>query len=270
VSSAGGYLATRSLAVSRYGFDGRGVLDNGCRIVTSSALPDSCLGTQPSLLLGDSRADALSGSFTRYFDERGIRLVTIARGGCDPLRFSPTERRTDRRHGCSNLLGPFERLMAAPQAPGFVIVTSAWLGSRDSIANRLTDFLSQFAPYRTRILVIGPVPMFAKSSLECIVLSDRYGEDRDRCIKPRAMVEADLAPARSALPSAVAGFRNALYADTLDLFCDHDTCRPFSNHTVFYRDGSHVSPAGADHMLDGFADDVRWLIARGDFGVRQN
>lgn len=263
LSSAGGYLATTPFVASRYGTEGQGVLDNGCRILTSSILPPHCLEGKLGILLGDSHADALFGSFAKRFDQQAIRLTSVARGGCSPLLFAPSVRRDNRLHGCSNLLGPFEQLQARTTPVSSVVITSTWADRNLLTPERLSELIGQFDPARTRIILIAPVPIFPFSSLDCVVLSDRYGQSRDRCGRARAEVEAERAPVIPLLAAAAARFPNVRYIDPIDLFCDTSTCRPFKGDRVFFRDQGHVLPSGADRIYDGFADDFRWLTDAG-------
>src|SRR5258705_2818647 len=50
MGSLGGLLTTQSVAASRYGIEGKGALDNGCRILTSSTLPARCLEGKVGIL----------------------------------------------------------------------------------------------------------------------------------------------------------------------------------------------------------------------------
>ena len=259
LSSAAGYLAIRVFAQSRYGIAGEGVLDNGCRIVTSWAIPDDCLNGNLGILLGNSHADLLFGTFARRFDQQGIRLVSIARGGCDPILFAPPLRQQNRQHGCANLLGPFERLLGLPTQVSAVIIDSAWQDPRLELLERLAELVMQFDPVRTRILFIGPVPIFHTHSLACLVLNDRYGGDRARCGRPRSEVEAIRASIVKLLLATAARFDNVRYVDLIDLFCDRSACRPYLENHLYYLDEGHVSTAGADRIYDAFASDFRWL-----------
>jgi peptidoglycan/LPS O-acetylase OafA/YrhL len=259
LTSAAGYWANTSLVASRYGIEGQGVLDNGCRLLTSSTLPAGCLDGKLGLLLGDSHADALSGTFTRRLDRHGVRLITLARGGCSPMVFAPSQRKQYRQHGCANLLGPFEQALARPMPIASVVIESAWANRDLLTVENLSELIAQFDPARTRVLLVGPVPIFGKSSLACVVLSDRYGESRERCGRLRAEIDAERASIVKVMAAMPARFANVRYIDPIGLFCDASTCRPFSHDQVFFRDEGHVLPLGADRIYDGFAADFRWL-----------
>jgi len=258
-----GYLTTKSYVATRYGTEGQGVIDSDCHVVTTSTLPGHCVTGRYGVLIGDSHADALYGSFAKHFAAQGVRLIGIARGGCDPALFAPTQRRDNRRHGCANLLGPFETMMAAPTPPAFVIITSAWASRALLSQAHYAELVAQFDPRRTRVLLIGPVPMFNSSSLDCVVLSDWHRQSRDRCTSPRAAAEAARAPILDVLKATAARFANVRTIDPTDLFCDAQVCRPFRGDNVYYLDGGHVLPSGADRIYAGFADDFRWLTGSG-------
>jgi peptidoglycan/LPS O-acetylase OafA/YrhL len=270
LSSIAGYFAITSFVDSRYGVEGQGVLDNGCRILTSSTVPDPCLKGNPGILLGDSHADALFGAFARIFDQHGIRLVSIARGGCDPILFAPSQRRERSNDVCGNLVGPFERMLDLAVPVGSVVIDSAWQNPRLKSAEHLAELVTQFDPARTHILFIGPVPMFDTPGLACIVLSDRFGDDRSRCDRARSPVEAGRAAIVKLLMATAARFGNVRYIDPIDVFCDRSTCRPYANGQVLYLDEGHVSPAGADRIYDAFEGDFRWLFEPSTVDSRKN
>jgi peptidoglycan/LPS O-acetylase OafA/YrhL len=257
VAGFGGYFVTQSMVASRYGIEGHGVLDNGCRILTRSAIPPHCLSGGIGMILGDSHADALSGTLTKKFAEQNITLVSLARGGCSPLWFAPSQRRANPNHGCSNLIGPFSQLLALPKPLKFAIIDSTWVTPLIS-GQLLAELVSQF-DLQTRVLVIGPVPLFAKSSLDCVILSDRRGDGRDLCTRPRSEVEAGRQGSIDALRTLIGRYDNVRLIDPIDLFCDATTCRPFKGDQVFYLDDGHVTPLGAERIYDSFSGDFQWL-----------
>ena len=104
---------------------------------------------------------------------------------------------------------------------------------------------------------------FANASLDCVVLSDRYGVSRDRCTRQRSDVESERAALVAMLKAAADnGFGNVRYVDPIDLFCDARVCQPFSGNRVFYHDGGHLSTQGADLVFDAFEKDFRWVAWR--------
>jgi peptidoglycan/LPS O-acetylase OafA/YrhL len=266
-----GWLSTRSFLAARYGVDGRGVLDDGCQRVNKWGLPDQCFEGPFGILLGDSHASVLAGSFAKNFEPSGIRLVSIAGPGCRPTLFAPWPREENRRHECARAIAPFERLLARPELVRFVIMSSRSWGHEElgtgGQAMLLADLISQFDPQQTRILLLGPVPDFPRSSLECVVFSDRFGGSRDRCVTPRREAEDANTAVTAMLKAMAAKFGNVRYVDPLAVFCDETTCWPFSRNgkdAVFFLDTHHVLPRGADEMYDAFETDFRWLV--GDRG----
>jgi len=257
-SALGGHLWITSFVASTYSPDGRGDPHSGCRVRPRSDIPSQCLAGQPAVLLGDSRAAAMFGSFARSFDDLGRTLTYVGRAGCDPLYLAPAERQTNRRHRCADLLAPFEKLLSAPTHIASVVVTPGWTAMNS--AERWSGLLSQFDPSSTRILLLAPPPHFANASLDCVVLSDRYGVSRDRCTRQRSEVEGERAALVGMLENAADnGFGNIRYVDPMDLFCDAEVCRPFRGNQVFYHDGGHLSTQGADLVFDAFEKDFRWV-----------
>ncbi len=260
VGGGGAYLShlgIHSYLAAHYGIEGRGGLDNGCERVSAGRLADKCFEGPVGLLLGDSQASVLSGSFTRSFDALGRRLVSLAGPGCHPTFFAPGPDRASRLGQCANRAASFERLLAKPEQLPFVILSANW-GTPEEHAQRLSELISGFDP-RTRILLLGQVPFFPRSSLECVVLSDRFGSNRDRCIVARAQA----GPMRAEWLKAVAArFPNVRYVELFDVFCDQTTCRPFAQNVVLFSDTHHVLPSGADRIFDTFQDDFLWLAGK--------
>jgi hypothetical protein len=184
-------------------------------------------------------------------------LVTLAQGNCDPVLFAPSMRERFKRHSCANLIGPFEQLLARPSSVRLVIVTSAWWYGNGP-TELMSEVLPQFDLSHVRVLLIGPVPSFNTHSLDCVVLSDWYRDSRDRCTRPRIEVDDARASAVRGLKTTAEHLNNVRYIDPIDLFCDTRSCKPFSGNQVFYRDSSHVTPLGAERIIEGFESDFRW------------
>ena len=240
-----------------------GLKEKVCLIGAARAnrdLPNPVSRDRWVLFWADSHATVFSPSFAKRFDGLGVRLVSLARGACSPLLLASSQRGGNSRDHCARLIAPFERLLARPDPITFAIITAVW-GYNDQVSPLLSDLISEF-DRRTQILLIGPAPIFSKSSLECVVLSDRYGENCDRCVKPRSEVEASNAAVVKVLKAMQDKFTNVRYIDLMDVFCDKTICRPFKNNDVFYFDSHHLSPAGADLVYDSFESDFRWLVGK--------
>jgi peptidoglycan/LPS O-acetylase OafA/YrhL len=256
LSALVGYRSVTSFAASRYGIEGRGTLDRGCD--SKSGFAQTCFEGPEGILMGDSHATVLYGTFARRFDALNTRLISMARGGCEPLMLSKPRRTPDRSDDCATLIAPFERILARQDPVNFAIITGIWATAD---ATLLSELISQF-DHRTRILLIGPVPMFSRAGLACIVLSDRYGRDRDGCVGPRNQIEAKFAAETSILKTTPDKFPNVRYIDPMSVFCDQTICRPYKGDTVLYNDSHHLSPAGADELFDAFSSDFAWLAGK--------
>jgi peptidoglycan/LPS O-acetylase OafA/YrhL len=253
-----GYWSTQTYIASHYGIEGKGVLEAGCE--SKGGFADLCFEGRLGILGGDSHATVLFGTFAKRFDTLGIRLVSAARGGCSPLMLSPPERNHARRDDCARLIAPYERWLGQRDTPEFVIISGIWRYGKNT-EGEITAMLSEIST-RTRILLIGEVPIFNQSSLECVVLSDRYRTSRDRCTKPRHEIEEDFAQVAAVLKSIPSRFPNVRYIDPMNVFCNATVCSPFKDDVVFYDDSHHLSPAGADRLYDFYEKDFLWLAGK--------
>jgi peptidoglycan/LPS O-acetylase OafA/YrhL len=254
----GGYEWISHYIESAYGTEGKGSLDNGCRLITMTSIPAHCLQGHIAILLGDSHADTMFGSLARNFQDLDLKLIYVGRGGCDPLHFATSERKKNRTHGCANLLAPFEQLLESQTPVRTVVVTPTWLQTNDS-RELWSELISQFGPLQTRILVVAPAPKFRLPALDCVLLGDRYGGGRDRCTSRRADVENDRAQIVEALRDVMQRYQNVRLIDPIDLFCDDDVCRPFEGDRVYFSDQSHLETSGTDKVFDHFEADFRWV-----------
>ena len=253
-----GYRLTDLHVQAHYGTEGSGVLDNGCVIFRAGDFKESCLDGRFGLLIGDSHAQAYAPSLTRSFDQAGVRLVSLARPGCQPVLFSPQER-NKRPHGCISMLPPFERILEKRDRIAFVIFASLWPYELD--AKEMSDLVAQFDP-KTRVLLMGPGPVFNNSSLDCVVLSDRYGSNRDRCLRTRAGLDKAYESRVNVLKSLAARHPNVRYVDPKDAFCAAGICKPFDGDRVFFRDAGHVLPPGAERVAAAFKPEFSWLTGK--------
>lgn len=258
--SFAGYLHAGQWLETRYGMEGRGYFRSECRILVSSSVPPSCMEGRYGVLIGDSHADAMYGGLARETNERGAKLISIARGGCNPVWFGPRQREINPNNRCSNLVGPLETILANPEPPGFVIITSRVI---NYAKEDLSELVTQFDAERTRVLLVGPVPTFTESATECVVLSDRFSESRERCVAPRSRQDKRRATNVERMRAVADSHDNVRYIDPIESFCDETTCYPYDGDRILYRDGGHLVTAGADRIWDSFAADFEWALGEG-------
>jgi hypothetical protein len=140
-----------------------------------------------------------------------------------------------------------------------VIFASLWPYELDP--KEMSDLVAQFDP-NTRVLLMGPGPIFNNSSLDCVVLSDRYGANRDRCLRERAGLDKAYEARVAVLKSVAARHPNVRYLDPKDAFCDARACKPFDGDTVYFQDSSHVLPSGAERVFSAFKPELSWLTGK--------
>ena len=261
LSGLGGYVWISHYIASAYGTEGLGSVDNGCRLITRTSIPDHCLTRKVAILLGDSHADTMFDSLARSFNDLDIELIYVGRGGCDPLNFALSEREHNRHHGCANLLAPFEQLLARDSPVVSVVATPAW-SDRSRDPRLWAELISQFDPAKTRILLIAPAPTFERPGLDCVLLSDRYGGSRDHCTSLRSTVETKRDAIVAVLKQMPARFANVRFIDPIDLFCDSQVCKPFDGNRVYFSDQTHLETSGTDKVYDRFENEFRWVAWR--------
>src|SRR5262249_30977907 len=112
----------------RYGTGRSAGQENGCRMSNYPDVPAGCFDASLALLIGDSLAGSLFGSFAHGFNDLGLKLLYMGQEGCDPLLLVPSERERLRQGPCAKLLVPFDLLLSKPSAIVSVVVTPRMSG----------------------------------------------------------------------------------------------------------------------------------------------
>ncbi len=264
-------LWMNAMVTSTYAPEGLGGLENGCRASDYTELPSHCLGENVAVLMGDSLANSMFPGFARGFDELGLTLVYMGRGGCGPLLLTPSLRPKEspaqwftwvRPGGCQKLYPPFAQLLAHPARRISVVVTPRF--SDPNTVALWSDLISQFDPARARILLLGPMPPFQTPAMDCVILNDRHGISRERCGRPRSQIEGVVAYFGQVFTKIAASSPNNIrYINPVDVFCDAQFCRPIIGDQLLYDDGAHLLPSGVDRVWKTFEKDFRWVAWKG-------
>ncbi len=267
LAALGGYLWINSMVTSTYATEGLGGLDNGCQASRYSEFPSRCLGENVAVLMGNSLANSMFPGFARGFNELGLTLVYMGRGGCGPLLLTPALRPKEptpglftwiRPGGCPKLYPPFDQLLAHPARRISVVVTPRF--SDPNTVALWTELISQFDPARTRVLLLGPMPVFETPAMDCVILNDRHGTSRERCGRSRSQVEGVVASSDQVfMKIAKSSPNNIRFVNPIDVFCDAQFCRPFIGDQLMYDDGSHLLTSGVDLVWKTFEKDFRWV-----------
>ena len=255
-----GYLKNRAWLEQTYGVTPKERVRSGCHVVTEDSLDPSCLKGDYALLIGDSHADAVASVFGAELEKSGLRLVVLARGGCDPAWFTPEGRATGNGYQCANLMHPLEDVLAATDAPKVAIVISMFADGYSKDPNDVARLATMFNSRGTAVLFVGPVPTFPRPVLECVVQADQSGEKRDDCAALRESYSRREADAGALFSAGISGLALNAYAPIGDVFCDKTVCRPWDGDRLFFLDTNHVVPSGAKKLFDAVKPKLSALI----------
>ena len=236
-------------------------------------------------LVGDSQADTLSENLIEHARRAGASLRLTKDGGCPPILRVTILYKQKPREICDELyrhlaltgsdfliLAAVWDLYVTPPPPDRDFVPF-WLAdprtggpAADPYALLASGLAAMIAEAKRagvkRILVIGAFPRFPTRPPNCVLRVIRLGVDR--CSPSRASVDAHLAGTRETLRRVTAGIDGVRLIDPIDVFCTPSVCRPYADHTVYFTDIVHVSPAGAERFYDAFRDDIEWALTGQD------
>ena len=256
-----GYLGNMAWLERTYGFTVTKTLRNGCQIVTGDSIDPACLKGNYVLLFGDSHAGAVASVFEEELEKAGVRLVAIARGGCNPAWFTPQARAENRTHRCANLLGAFESVLAAADAPKAAIIVTMYDVGRNQNRQEMGKLAESLTARGTAVLFVGPVPVFPQPALDCIVTADRNGQDRDICAAARSDYSKREAAVSALVLPGISGLPLAAYVPISDVFCDLVSCKPWDGDTLLFWDSNHVVDAGARKVFHAIRPRLEALLA---------
>ena len=230
---------------------------------------------------GDSQADMLTDGLRERSRREGDALKVTMYPGCPPILHVTTLYASQPETKCHELYDN-PRLDGAE----FLILAARWdlyvappPPDRDFIPFALADPQTgtpSAHPYQLladglsamiaeakragvkRILVIGSFPRFPAYVPNCVLRIIHLGIDR--CSASRASVDAYLARTRETLRQVTAGIDGVRLIDPIGVFCTSSLCRPYEGGTVYFKDNSHLSPAGAERFFDAFRSDLRWAL----------
>lgn len=208
------------------------------RCVIGTARPDAPV----ALLLGDSNAAHYAGVVGRIAEQTGLRVRSLAVGGCPPLLDDPARFvRSNRLADCRASAGPVSEALAAAD---IVIVSAAWTAYEAQSADYLK---AQFATLERLqaagkpVLILGNVPIIAGYDRRCREKAISYpGLD---CHYP---VVANLSPVvedmNRRLAAYAAGQQRMGYFDLLATLCRDGRCSVLDDRgRPLYYDDSHLS-----------------------------
>ena len=233
------------------------------------------------VLLGDSHALVIEQSFKEYAGRAGASLTSVFEVGCPPFKAAVKDGRGRPAAGCDSF-NP-----NAFQGAEFVIITVRWnfylgLPQSDPFHRSflLTDDQAKKDPYEIltaglaatlsdakragvrRILIIAPLPEFPWYSPACVVKAIRVGSDT--CSVLRSKVDARRERTMTVLRQAAASYGDVRLIDPINLFCTETECRPNKGTELFFFDTSHLSPAGAQRLYQGYERDFLWALTGND------
>ncbi|MET0707376.1 MAG: acyltransferase family protein [Tardiphaga sp.] len=227
------------------------------------------------LLLGDSHAMSLARAVAASADAAGQSGRLVWQGHCPMLPGNVLYTANDVWPECmahnDAVLGALSSTRLG-NVTG-VILAAAWglhfghaapeqdrAGRVNALRDAAQRSVARFRALGLRVLLVGPVPIMPRAVPGCLFLARSDAEQRS-CRTTRAETDAMEDDIVAALRFAASGDDNVRFIDVRPAFCDSDTCWPARRGEIYYRDNSHLSPAGNRLIHDRFKGDLAWVFA---------
>lgn len=246
---------------------------------------------------GDSHAGHYLPMLSSLALSESMSIVVRKHGGCPPLTGVVPYKKGDYRENCRLFSKAIQREMPAlsgtlkgvilsarwgayislpPSDPGgfhaiglLTQAARAHYGESLSVGQPPLDMRGSLAALRSglfatldllksrnvRVLIVAPTPEMPFNVPQC--LRRRPAEE---CVISRAKVEQRRAPILSILHEAEARYPNVRVWDSINQFCDKETCQVARSGKSLYFDDDHISPYMALSLQDTFRSRLHWLL----------
>ena len=243
----------------------KSIIADGClrSLPFDGSQPECITGNRSSAttaaLIGDSHAAMWHPALQQAVDERGWRMLLMAKASCPIVDLPITDRfnaMSEEVQRCAQWRsGIMDRLRAEP--PQLVIVASVRSYSAQGVGvwdnkagfdpfnsawvDGLAHLVGELRSFGSQVLVLGPEPRLTAVAPNCL---SSHLENAKACestwpVSYDAGIKIEAAAVRAA---------GGHYADTKDLFCAGGQCPPVVGNTMVFYDASHISSEYATAM----------------------
>jgi peptidoglycan/LPS O-acetylase OafA/YrhL len=272
----GALLRRAGAQIAGYIPEGTFAAGNYCDLMKETG--PACAGHAPGrpvgLLMGDSQMMFARNPFSRHIAAAGGAAASLAELGCGPFI------------GVDLLIGGIAMTPACLEGKAnarlqlesgsikadYAILFAQWqwyaevpeAGGAEALASALILTVSALRSYGvSRILLVGPTPIFPHSVPACLYRADRLGLDRaEMCGEGRSDFDRGTAAVRGAIASAVANVPGVRSVDPGQLFCGETRCLPYVDDQVLIIDNVHLGDVAIDRIVTAHKADFDWVFAR--------
>ena len=190
------------------------------------------------LLVGDSHAAALSKTFISSAISSGVNPLVMYGRGCPLIS---EIKQNQNLTPCEKFSQNVYQILETGQVNIFIAQRSSeGLASNSMVRNSLMQFALTASKNANKVNVIGPNPEFKPGRSQ--------GKLRDLFYKNRSLPKEEMLAASFEDYEIYSPFFAASpvsFIDSIDLFCDGETCSYKINNEYLFWDSNHISEAGA-------------------------
>jgi peptidoglycan/LPS O-acetylase OafA/YrhL len=211
-----------------------------------AALTPACLPTEGPLALiwGDSHAAHFVPGLKPALEHRGYSVAQITASGCPPV----VGRDAPRRPNCA-AINDFALGWIRQAKPVLVVLSAIW--TLDSHLQSFQQQIAELEKLGAHTMILGPSPVFPDTVP--VLLAERRAK-------------GDVSTIWAGLPAGAFVYDNQLrrqfggwpadYISILDIACPGQVCPLMVSDEPYYWDGEHLTTAGAQALVRGFASRI--------------
>jgi len=211
------------------------------------------------LILGDSHANVISGSISRYFHRQAIPTLNLSKNGCELILPSVLKKYSHSSNATfMSCLNHNERVFKLVEEQGNPLIIAqrssvyhpqGLLISNSDYRKVYFESVAEFLSLGNRILLIGPVPDWPRE------FTDIYQEVGvfQKVIEPLRTIpisEVSQSFRDNEFLKVVTLDFGKKYGSSFDVFCDNFLCSRFTGGKWLYIDESHLSKDGVNLLIE--------------------
>jgi peptidoglycan/LPS O-acetylase OafA/YrhL len=196
------------------------------------------------VLLGDSHAEQWRFTFDKIAQKNGYKLVVFSKSGCPMSDISKFDEATLKRDYTECYSWRKEVLDKIKQLNPKIII-SASLTYSNSTSEKYTEYLNNLKSISSKVVLVEDSPHPLENVPECLI---RNSITIQKCNLNKT--NSVFNPLQKEMERSIAKEKGVFTVDTLQYFCNQNSCPTIIDNNLVYFDNNHISNSYSKYLSD--------------------